>query len=85
MGHNETIAGTAESDRLNSLLFEQEGSTLRNIKFFRGTRDVVTPAEIKAAMHSAIFAKRTGLVKGSASFPDVDRTPVEARDLVKNL
>lgn len=85
MGSKEIIAGAAGGDRLHRLLYEHDGMALRNIKFFRGHRDVVSTAELESAIHSAILAKRTGRASGFADFPDVARAPVDVRELVKNL
>jgi hypothetical protein len=86
MNGNETIAsGEAGGERLRKLLFQHPDHRLRNVKFFRGSRDIVSPAELEDTVHSAVLSKRTGHIAGFDEFPDVSRPQIEARDLVKNL
>jgi hypothetical protein len=85
MGDNGMIAERHGSERLGKLLFDQAGRKLRNIKFFRGYKDVVSVAELEDAVHASLLATRTGRVTPTAEFCDIEQTPIDTRELVKNL
>ena len=59
---------------LLTLLFEQEGKTLENIKFFRGERDVVSEDEFCNQVHSGLLQRRMGTAVVSDGFPEDERS-----------
>ena len=70
-------------------VLEEDGSVA-----MYGANDIVAPVRIRMAkdilgtfqaVHSGILAKRSGHVTALDEFPDVQRSPVETADLVKNL
>lgn len=68
-------------ERLLALLFEQEGSTLVDIKFFRGDADVISEEELCAQVHSALLQRRTGIAKASKVFQE-DPTAIDVAQFV---
>jgi len=73
-----------EKERLMSLLFDRGGVVLRNIKFFRGERDLVTEEELCHQVHSALMQERMGRVVASAPQHDPAQT-VNVRGFVAAL
>lgn len=65
-------------------LFERQDMKLVNVKFCRGSNDLITPKEFRAQLKSAAIQARTGY--GSvANPPHSGRQPVNIRDLVARL
>lgn len=69
-----------EKNSLMDCLFSGQDMTLHNIKFCRGSRDLIDADELRAESHSALLQKRTGAAKGSLEAP---RSEQPAVDLMK--
>lgn len=52
-----------EKDSLMERLYDRQSMKLLNIKFCRGSRDVITPEELRAESHSALLQDRTGAAR----------------------
>ena len=50
----------SEREKLSSFLFDGSDRELLNMKFFRGTRDLVSPEELCEQVHSAFMQERMG-------------------------
>jgi len=78
------MAEQRKKDRMMSFLFGREGVVLRNIKFFRGDRDLVTEEEFCHQAHSAVMQERMGKARVSPEFQD-DTPTVSVRAFVSTL
>ncbi len=75
----------AFTEGLSQILFGHEEVRLRNIKFCRGYKDSVEPGEISASVHSSILSIRSGQLTALSEFPDIERSPIDVIEFVKNL
>jgi len=73
-----------KKDRMMSFLFGRKGVVLRNIKFFRGDRELVSEEEFCHQVHSAVMQERMGKARTSAMFQD-DTPTVSVREFVATL
>lgn len=65
-----------EKDSLMERLYDRQSMKLLNIKFCRGSRDVITPEELRAESHSALLQDRTGGAKPGRA-PRSKQPPVD--------
>lgn len=75
---------TKEKDGLDALLFG-DGVELVDFKCFRGDREDVTAADIKAEIHSAFMQKRMdrAVISDDPPAPDVKR--INVKDFAQKL
>ena len=59
-----------KKNRMMSVLFGRDGVVLRNIKFFRGDRELVSEEEFCHQAHSAAMQERMGKARVSPMFKD---------------
>lgn len=74
-------------DSLMDCLFSEHGKklnikTLRNIKFCRGDKDVISEAELRVQVHSALVQKATGAATMSRQAPRSKRPVIDVRKFV---
>lgn len=72
-----------ELDAIADLAFAGKESV--NIKFFRGSRDLITVEEFMRELHSAMVQVKTGLAKPSAVAPKSARPLVNVRQMISDL
>jgi hypothetical protein len=83
MGLMEGAMAVHEKEVLLSLLF-REGRQPKNVKFFRGDREVLSEAEFCQQVHSALLQRKTGRAKVAERFAE-DLPQVEVKELVAAL
>jgi len=71
-----------EKDGLMDCLFSGQDHKLVNLKFFRGTSDLISEEDFRDELCSAEERKRLGAVKKSASAPRCKKPRVDLRKLV---
>lgn len=71
-----------EKDSLDCL-FSRQDKKLINIKFMRGTADVISPEEFCAEICATVARRDNGLQSTGAA--KSGRSPVDVRDLVTQL
>ena len=70
-----------EKDSMLDCLFSGQDMVLRNIKFCRGTDDLIAPEDLRAQSHSALLQKRTGSASRSAEAPRSKQPVVDLEQL----
>lgn len=70
-----------ERDRLLKSLFETEGHSHLNIKFFRGLSDDISTEDLCREANAALFQFEKGLTEGRPEFGDADATSVDVNTL----
>ena len=75
---------TGKKDRMMSFLFGREGVVLRNIKFFRGDRELVSEEEFCHQVHSAVMQERMGKARAIPMFKDESPT-ISVREFISTL
>lgn len=70
-----------EKNSLMDCLFSGQEMVLQNIKFCRGSRDLIGADELRAESHSALLQKRTGAAKGSLDAPRSEQPLVDLEAL----
>lgn len=70
-----------EKDSMMDCLFSGQDMTLRNIKFCRGSQDLIAPEALRAESHSAMLQKRTGAASRSAEAPRSKQPVVDLEEL----
>ena len=70
-----------EKDGLMDCLFSGQDHKLLNLKFFRGTSDLISEEDFRDELCSAEERKRSGAVKKSEA-PRCKKSPVDLRKLV---
>jgi hypothetical protein len=78
------MAMTGKKDRMMSFLFGREGVVLRNIKFFRGDRELVSEEEFCHQVHSAVMQERMGKARVTPMFKD-ESPPISVREFIATL
>jgi hypothetical protein len=73
-----------EKDSVMSGLFAGPSMRLKNLKFFRGSQDVISEDEFCAEIHSAGIQRRTDSAKPMA-WPVSAQPRVDVRDFVANI
>jgi hypothetical protein len=68
-------------DSVISCLFSGQDMKVRNVRFCRGSDDVITEGDLSAEFHAALVQKRDGLVKPTGA-PKSERPKVNIRELV---
>jgi len=76
---------TKRQGGVDCLFSNENGRRLNNIKFFRGTKQVITPAELRAEMCASIERRKQPGAKISANPPSCDKEPVDVRTLVADM
>lgn len=71
-----------EKDRLLKKLFESDGVSHLNIKFFRGFSESISTENLCREANSAIFQYENELATVSNSFGDKDDKSVNVKDMV---
>ena len=74
-----------EKDGLMDCLFSRQDMKLVNVKFFRGSSDVISPDEFRAELCAAADRKRTGEVKRSGTAPRCKGEAVDLRAFVADM
>lgn len=74
-----------EKNSLMDCLFSGQDMKLRNIKFFRGSRDLISPQELRAEAHSALMQKRVKSTIGSAEAPRSKQPEIDVRAFVADI
>lgn len=72
-------------DALAECLFDRKDARLINVKFFRGSGDVIAEPEFRAQAHAAIVQKNTGAAKESRTPPRSERPKINIRELVLGI
>ena len=73
-----------EKDVLTDCLFSrQDGARLRNIKFFRGTRDLISEEEFRTALSQSI--ERRKAAEPSTEPPKTNKAPIDLRRFVADM
>jgi hypothetical protein len=70
-----------EKDSMMDCLFSGQDMTLRNIKFCRGSDDLIAPEDLRAQSHSAMLQKRTGAAARSTVAPHSQQPVVDLEKL----
>ena len=70
-----------EGDSLMDHLFNRQGMTLRNIKFCRGSGDVISGEDLRAESHSALLQERTRASIGTTEAPRSRQPLVDLEEL----
>jgi hypothetical protein len=73
---------THEKDGLMACLFSRQGMKLVNVKFFRGSSDVISPDEFRQEILASANRKRSGELERSASAPTCKKDLVDLRAFV---
>lgn len=71
-----------EKERLLKKLFESDGISHLNIKFFRGTSDSISPEELCQEANSAIFQMENGFAEVSEQFGDKEDKTIDVCNIV---
>lgn len=79
------MSETDKDSLINCLFPGHEKKRLRNVKFFRGTRDIITQAELCAEAHSAIMQKRANPDARSTEAPRSKQQVVDVRAFVADM
>jgi hypothetical protein len=74
---------TKEKDGLMDCLFSRQGMKLLNLKFFRGSNDLISEEEFKDQICKAENRKRTSVKAGA--FPKCKKGPVNLARYVAEL
>lgn len=74
-----------ERDGLMECLFSRPDMKLRNIKFFRGDRDVITEDEFRAQILCIAEQKKAGTATRSTSPTHSDLRPLDVRAYVASM
>jgi hypothetical protein len=74
-----------EQDSLMDCLFSEADMKLKNIKFFRGGRDLLSSHALSSEAHSATLQKRLRSAVASTSAPRSGQPKVNVRVLVADL
>lgn len=72
-------------DSLMDCLFSGQDMKLANLKFFRGSKDVISEEEFRREFCAAEDRKRSGAVKRRTSPPASKKKPIDLRKLVAEL
>jgi hypothetical protein len=72
-------------DALAECLFDRKEARLTNVKFFRGSNDVISEADFRAQAHAAIVQMSTKAAKSSDTPPVSDRPSINVRELVAKV
>ena len=70
-----------EKDSMMDCLFSGQDMVLRNIKFCRGSDDLIAPEELRAQSHSALLQKRTRAAACSSEAPRSKQPTVDLEEL----
>ena len=70
-----------EKDSLLDCLFSGQDMKLYNIKFCRGSRDLIGVSDLRAESHSALLQRRTGAANGSHDAPRSEQPMVDLEAL----
>lgn len=73
-----------EQDIVCGWLFDGP-NTAHNVKFFRGSRDMISVDEFWRELHSAFMQKRLGAAEVSDAPPISDRKIIDVREFVATL
>ena len=74
-----------ERDGLMDCLFSRQDRKLVNIKFARGSSDVISNDEFRSELCAAAARKKSGEVKRSATAPRCKLPTVDLREFVANM
>lgn len=74
-----------EKDGLMDCLFSRQDVKLVNIKFFRGSSDVISPDEFRAELCAAAERKKSGELKKSGTAPKCVRESVDLQAFVADM
>ena len=83
-GGRATAVGKSKSKELVALL-AGKGGAIHNIKFFRGSRELVSAHDIEEQVRSAHMQKAMGRAIVTARFPDSETPRINVRELVSSL
>jgi hypothetical protein len=75
MSQHETKEGT-------DCLFARQGMSLINVRFFRGSNDVISEEEFRRELCAAADRRRSGEVKPVATAPRCQKEPIDLRAFV---
>lgn len=70
-----------EKNSLMDCLFSGQDMELHNIKFCRGSRDLISADDLRAESHRALLQRRTGAAKGSPDAPRSEQPMVDLEAL----
>lgn len=68
-----------EKEKLLKKLFETDGISHLNIKFFRGTSDSISTEELCQEVNSALFQREMGIAVGREKFGDAERSTIDVK------
>lgn len=74
-----------EKDSLMEGLFSGNDMKLKNIKFCRGSADVISPADLRDQAHSALLQRKTKASIGSDAAPRSKQPTVDLGSLFPDL
>jgi hypothetical protein len=74
-----------EKDALVDCLFSRHDMKLVNVKFCRGTADIISPDEFKREVHSAVLQNRMDRGAASKIPPHSGRKAINLREFVATL
>lgn len=74
-----------DEDGLMKCLFSGQDMTLVNVKFFRGSRDMITDEEFRDQVTYIETQKKSGRAVRTAEAPRSGREPIDVRDLVADI
>jgi hypothetical protein len=74
-----------EKKTVENCLFSRQGMTLTNIRFFRGTDDVISEEEFKRELCSASERKSRGEVTQTNVAPRCKKPSVDLNEFVASL
>lgn len=72
-----------DTDALIDLL--QGGGTTVNVKFFRGSRDIITSEEFRREIHSALMQKKMRTATVTKNAPASKHPKIDLREFVAAL
>jgi hypothetical protein len=70
---------------LEDCLFSRQDANLINVRFFRGSSDVISEDEFREELKAAAQRKRTGEVKATYRAPRCRKAPIDLRQFVANI
>lgn len=76
----------SEGDSLMACLTSRQDGKLDNVKFFRGTDELISDAKLAEEFHESLTRSRKHKKDASSmAFPKCKKSAVDVREFVKNI
>ena len=80
-----TTMSEHERDTTGDCLSSRQGMTLRNIKFFRGTNEVISKDAFRDELCASVARRDSGVLVSAGQPPRCRKEPVDVRAWVANM